>query len=682
MSERYSRLYALPENLYAVGSPVVIAAGTLLKDNQTGKVVAQLKLRSISNRIIKAVKVRLDLFDTAGNPIGEPVVYDYLDLSASRDVAFGQKVPIHVSEIKARSYAVAVQEVVFADKTTWSASDTSWESLPRQKTLDAVFGDSELVKQYKIAVGTNCSYYPLEKKDIWFCVCGALNHADESCNACHRTLFELQTIDPDQLTKEKDARVAQEKAAAEEKAAAQKAAAEATKKKTAKILKIVIPAVCVVIAFVILLNSVIIPNGKYNEAVALMEAGQYEDAIAAFDSMDGYKDSATKIKACETAILDSKYADAVVLMEAGQYKDAIAVFEALNKYKDASEKVAECAMLAEKPAYDAAVALEESGEIARAAIAFAKLTAYPDTKKHSLALWDKVAVRNAISDSWRFILGLKEDGKAIVTRNSVINDRFGFDELESWTGITSVAAGNCHYVVLFKDGTVKTGGVVSDEADGSRHLYLGDNWSDIVAISAKENISMGLKYDGTVVVGVSDRKVDVSDWTDIIAISAGDHHIVGLKSDRTVVAKYVGKNSEKYKNCCDVSTWRDVVAISACNNFTLGLKADGTVLFAGTADYGIDKCQEWTDIISISAGNSHAVGLRSDGTVVAIGYNGSGQCDVDDWTNIVAISADWHTVGLRADGTVVAIGNNEAAYYKKYYGVCNTGSWKNIKVPN
>ena len=40
MSERYSKLYVLPENLYAEGSPVIIAAGALLKDNQTGRVVA------------------------------------------------------------------------------------------------------------------------------------------------------------------------------------------------------------------------------------------------------------------------------------------------------------------------------------------------------------------------------------------------------------------------------------------------------------------------------------------------------------------------------------------------------------------------------------------------------------------------------------------------------------------
>ena len=71
MAERYSRLFTLPENLYTEGSPVIIAAGALLKDNQTGKVLAQLKLRSITEKDIQAVKVRLNLFDTALCPSGE-----------------------------------------------------------------------------------------------------------------------------------------------------------------------------------------------------------------------------------------------------------------------------------------------------------------------------------------------------------------------------------------------------------------------------------------------------------------------------------------------------------------------------------------------------------------------------------------------------------------------------------
>ena len=161
MAERYSRLFTLPENLYTEGSPVIIAAGALLKDNQTGKVLAQLKLRSITEKDIQAVEVRLNLFDTAGSPIGEPVMFDYLDLRAIRDTDFGQKTPVMVPESKARSYTAAVTEVVFSDKSTWTADGVEWEPLPRQKTLEGVFQDSELVKQYKIAVETQYIYAPL-----------------------------------------------------------------------------------------------------------------------------------------------------------------------------------------------------------------------------------------------------------------------------------------------------------------------------------------------------------------------------------------------------------------------------------------------------------------------------------------------------------------------------------------
>ena len=182
MSERYSNVFTLPQNLYAVGSPVVIAAGTLLKDNQTGRIVAQLKFRSISNNIIKAVKVKLDLFDTAGNHITEPVMYDYLDLSASRDAEFGQKTPIPVSDNKARSYKGAVTEVVFGDKSVWTANDEPWEALSEPTLL--LIDDSELLKQYQMRLGYNCKYNVMEEKDLWHCACRTWNHKGEECNLC------------------------------------------------------------------------------------------------------------------------------------------------------------------------------------------------------------------------------------------------------------------------------------------------------------------------------------------------------------------------------------------------------------------------------------------------------------------------------------------------------------------
>ena len=90
------------------------------------------------------------------------------------------------------------------------------------------------------------------------------------------------------------------------------------------------------------MDTVIIPNGKYNNAIALMDAGKYTEAISAFEALKGYKDSANKITECNTAILDGKYNNAIALMDAGKYGEAILAFEALEGYKDSANKIEEC----------------------------------------------------------------------------------------------------------------------------------------------------------------------------------------------------------------------------------------------------------------------------------------------------------------------------------------------------
>ncbi len=115
-------------------------------------------------------------------------------------------------------------------------------------------------------------------------------------------------------------------------------------KKRAKRKKIAIittPIVCATIAFTIILNTVIIPNAKYNKAIALMEDEKYEQAISIFAELGDYK-SATKIDACNTSILDSKYTNAISLMNAGKYTEAISAFETLDGYKDSINKIEEC----------------------------------------------------------------------------------------------------------------------------------------------------------------------------------------------------------------------------------------------------------------------------------------------------------------------------------------------------
>lgn len=59
MGERYTRLYSLPNNLYFDGAPVLLAACVLLKNNEKGKVLAQLKLQNLVESKLIACKVAI-----------------------------------------------------------------------------------------------------------------------------------------------------------------------------------------------------------------------------------------------------------------------------------------------------------------------------------------------------------------------------------------------------------------------------------------------------------------------------------------------------------------------------------------------------------------------------------------------------------------------------------------------
>ena len=63
MSERFTTLYELQKNLFSKGSPIIVSAGSLLKDTQTNNIVVQLKIHSVSETIIKALKVDIVAFD-------------------------------------------------------------------------------------------------------------------------------------------------------------------------------------------------------------------------------------------------------------------------------------------------------------------------------------------------------------------------------------------------------------------------------------------------------------------------------------------------------------------------------------------------------------------------------------------------------------------------------------------
>ena len=393
MSERYTRLFALEENLYSEGSPIAISAGALLKDNKTGGVLVQLKIKNISCKTIKAAIVRVSTFDSFGKPIDGDVEKEYLDLSVARDGEFGQKELISLPNVAARGFTAAVSCVGFADGTVWNYAGEEQTALPRPKLLAEAFGEEELAKQYRLKYGAKSQVFPEEYKDVWFCACGALNQVSEkACHVCGRKKAEMFSLDRDALTAEKDERLkaeaeeyrrAIERAEAARKKAEKEAVAAAVRKaqKRKKTAAIAIPIVCACIALAVLTVTVFIPDKRYNDAVVLMESGDYEAAITAFETMNGYKDSEVQILNCRTAILDAEYDSAVRLFQEGKYEEAIEAFEALAGYRNSKDQIVLCKTAIKDAEYDKALELLNRGEYVDAYTAFSALNGYKDSRK-------------------------------------------------------------------------------------------------------------------------------------------------------------------------------------------------------------------------------------------------------------------------------------------------------------
>jgi hypothetical protein len=312
MAGRYTRVFTAKNNLYALDSPVILSAGALLKDNQTGNILAQLKIRSIANKKIKALTLSVSSFDTTGAALGEDVSFEYLDLNVLRDEEFGQKTLISLPNASARAFDVTVTKVIFKDNGIWENDQKFLLTVPEPTSLAAVLQDNELVKQYAMHFNQTVAK-PKKVHDLWYCACGALNHQEEAvCPKCKNKLESLLACDFDALKSECNERLAKEKAAAEE---AKRIEREKAANKTKRVLSIVIPAICAAIAIGLLITKVIIPNNKYNAAVALMNEGNVIDAYESLIAMDGYKDSAEKAE----SLYEQYKSEALKAVDAGEY---------------------------------------------------------------------------------------------------------------------------------------------------------------------------------------------------------------------------------------------------------------------------------------------------------------------------------------------------------------------------
>lgn len=142
--------------------------------------------------------------------------------------------------------------------------------------------------------------------------------ADEQIVACQRKIEEIKAKEEE---RERQAEIKRKEA-------------ERIAKRNKKIAVITTSVICAVLAFIIVLNTVIIPNGKYNDAIALMDAGDLDEAYSIFDELGDYKDAADKLS--DIRLINTK--EQLKNIKVGSYIE-LGTYEQDNDHSNGKEDV-------------------------------------------------------------------------------------------------------------------------------------------------------------------------------------------------------------------------------------------------------------------------------------------------------------------------------------------------------
>ena len=243
MAERFQRLYTLEPTQYAEGCPIIIEAGALLKDTESGAVLAQIKMQNIGEQVVSSCKISITAYENNGNKVEGVEGFSYLDLNVGPGVEFGSKTPIFLPDNTTRKFEAVVTEIVFSDGTVQSVDEKNWKPIPERKAITTVLDSPELVAQFSSEIGCKAEFVPEVNEGLYMCSCGNINMDNvHKCCRCGNTMDSLNKL----MDKERLENCINERKRQEADAAAMKAVKQKALRK-----KIIIGAIALAVVFVI-----------------------------------------------------------------------------------------------------------------------------------------------------------------------------------------------------------------------------------------------------------------------------------------------------------------------------------------------------------------------------------------------------------------------------------------------
>lgn len=352
MSERFSKLFSIPTDLYSEGCPVAVVAGALYRDLITNRIIAQLKMKNIGSKKIVSCDVALNAFAITGTGLAGIDIFSYLDLNVGSGEEFGEQIPIIFPDNKTRRFSFAITKICFEDGTCFTNSGLEWKQVPERKELEKELETAFFAKKHEI-MGEyipeytdglylcSCGNYTLDTED-YCCSCGRKqagfehyrNLVENECSNAYDTALDLmkgksteeirQAIATfDDLGNYKDAPLKMEEC--------QNIRNDIQINRLRKLIIIMLFAAAI-ICVVALIYHYVEKNNAYNAALKLEKQSRYREAISAFKKLDGFRDSNNEIKSC-------KYEMALDFYENDNYDYAIQLFSQIKNYKDSKKYI-------------------------------------------------------------------------------------------------------------------------------------------------------------------------------------------------------------------------------------------------------------------------------------------------------------------------------------------------------
>ncbi|GLB24747.1 hypothetical protein LXJ15735_09880 [Lacrimispora xylanolytica] len=354
-NERYKIIKLMEHKEWLKDAPIKVDKSQILFDTQKNTTLLQIKMFNLSSKSIKSVFLDVVCYDNENKNVESLTDVAYLMIEAEPQTVFGDKKPILLESLQIESVEITIGKVIFADGSVWNNYDREKGIiLGEQKVINHNDSLYEQINREFIGINSKPYYWFENSEDYWRCTCGQTNsHTASKCGYCgiekswiekhlnkeylleedkkYQEALVLQKIQEDDF-KQKQAEEALILKRQEEALIAEK---NKNKKRLIKRALIVMGIFLVAIGASKGYENIISPMITYNKAMGLYNNKDFDKAVEAFSSMQGYKNS-------EDMITKSIYQNGIKLLDSGEYESSLEQFKQVETYEDAKKYIIEC----------------------------------------------------------------------------------------------------------------------------------------------------------------------------------------------------------------------------------------------------------------------------------------------------------------------------------------------------